>query len=372
MPPRARHPLPGERRIRSGRGVETVVSEWVRPSRCARDGRVPACRPGRRRRCASARPSCSVAVNSRAARSRRSSTSRPRHWTRKRRTSQAGGRRGSKWSPSSSTPRPAKPEDGRLPQSAERGDAHAAGDAGGRVLQVGRGRLAEVALGQSARSPSRAATMACMARLSELPWPAAGLVVAEVGRVRAQVEALRQQRLQHDHVRLLDDLRRLGAFAPEHHVHGHRPTRVLRQVDVLQVEVARELLDAPGGRVEPCHQARRHVAPVRELGGVEAKLIAQRAPALRPTLGEQRRGLQPALQVPLRQHVGVGVVVNVLVVLVRPDDVANVVAARPPPGQPDWPRSAPFPAGSRRRPRAGTARPRWPASTATPRRRCRR
>ena len=151
------------------------------------------------------------------------------------------------------------------------------------------------------RSPSRAATMRVHGPTQRAAVAGARLVVAEVGRLHRAVEAVRQQRQQHDHVRLLDDLRRLRALAPEHDVHRHGPAGVLRQVDVLQVEVARELLDEPGRRDRsrsPVARPRRASARARRRRGQARRdSVRQRC---WPALGEQCRDVQPALEVPLR------------------------------------------------------------------------
>jgi hypothetical protein len=55
---------------------------------------------------------------------------------------------------------------------------------------------------------------------------AARLVEAEVGLQYAAVESVRQECKQHDHVRLLDDLRLPWALWAEHHVHRNLPPLV--------------------------------------------------------------------------------------------------------------------------------------------------
>src|SRR5690606_2019081 len=88
-----------------------------------------------------------------------------------------------------------------------------------------------------------------------------------------------------------------------------------------------ELLEEAGVRIEPRVHGGRDVAPRLRFPRFDAEAVFQHAPALGPALTQQARSLEPALQVPLRHHVGVGAVVHVLVVLVGPDDVADVVEA---------------------------------------------
>src|SRR5690606_39789962 len=96
---------------------------------------------------------------------------------------------------------------------------------------------------------------------------------------------------------------------------------------LLEVEEALELLDQAGARVDGEVHGRGHAPPLGRLVGLEVDLAPELVPAAGPAPGEERGGVRGALEVPGGHAVGVRVVVDVLVVLVRADDVAYVEAA---------------------------------------------
>lgn len=76
---------------------------------------------------------------------------------------------------------------------------------------------------------------------------------------------------------------------------------------------------------EPARQRPRDVRPMPQLRIVELDPLRQRRPALGPSRPQQCRYGQRPADVPARHHVGEGVVVSGLVILVRADHAANVV-----------------------------------------------
>ena len=72
---------------------------------------------------------------------------------------------------------------------------------------------------------------------------AARLVVIEVLRPCLADELLRQQPQQRHDIGLLDHLGFLRPLSPKHHVHWHGTAGIVRQIDVFESEIARELLE---------------------------------------------------------------------------------------------------------------------------------
>ena len=158
--------------------------------------------------------------------------------------------------------------------------------------------------------------------------PAARRIVIEVRSPDRFRERLHRQRQQRDNVGLLDDLRPLCALAAEHHVHRHGPARVGSKVDVLEPEVSGKLLEQAGRCVEA--------------GDHRVGALSARPPIRRRPNAAVRRGRSTGRQtwvrshaatssaapdVPARHDVGIGVVVDVLVIFVRADHVADVAVA---------------------------------------------
>ena len=143
-----------------------------------------------------------------------------------------------------------------------------------------------------------------------------GLVEAEVRLQCARDHLVRHEVMEHQDVRLLDDLRSLYPFGPEQQVGGDRPARR----DVLDDQCFEacepgELLVDPGVGVVAVYQG-----------------VGERAPCecfvARDVVGAGRGGdrVGGAPQVPARHHVREGVVVDRFVVLVGPDHAVDVCA----------------------------------------------
>ena len=155
----------------------------------------------------------------------------------------------------------------------------------------------------------------------------ARLVVAEVDRRALPGERLGQQGDQRDHVGLLDDLRALRLLAADHHVDGQRVGDVVPHIQRLQCMEAGKLLVEPGGGIEAGDDARDGVPPVVEFTVVEGDPVLERGGVVGPALPQQVQRVQSTRDVPACHHVGEGVVVHILMVLIRPDDVADVAPA---------------------------------------------
>ena len=65
----------------------------------------------------------------------------------------------------------------------------------------------------------------------------------EVRRPRLASELLRQQPQKRHDIGLFDHLGSLRPLPPKHHVHWHGTARVVRQIDLFESEIARELLE---------------------------------------------------------------------------------------------------------------------------------
>ena len=156
---------------------------------------------------------------------------------------------------------------------------------------------------------------------------AARRVIPEVRRPHLRRVSIPEQVKQHDDVGLLDDARALDPFAAKQHVDRGVPRLEGREVDVFQAEIAPELLDQTGGRIEARIEFAGDLLPPAGFVRIEPDPLGEIAPALRPALGQEPRGGGSALQVPARHAVGVGVVVDALVVFVGTDDAADVPQA---------------------------------------------
>ena len=67
----------------------------------------------------------------------------------------------------------------------------------------------------------------------------------------------------------------------------------MRQVDVFESEITGELLEQSGLRVEASRQRVGDAPPLRQLGGIEAKPLAEPAQRLRPTFGSSAATSSP-------------------------------------------------------------------------------
>ena len=156
---------------------------------------------------------------------------------------------------------------------------------------------------------------------------AARLVVAEIRLRRRAVEFLGQQRHQSDYVGLLHHLRALRPLAANHHVDRHGAFGIGSEVERFQRVEAGELLIDAGRRIEADHDARDRVAPVRKLVVAKREVLPKRGGLIGPARLQQVHCLERAGDIPARHQVGECIVVHVLVVLVRPDHVANMPPA---------------------------------------------
>ena len=135
-----------------------------------------------------------------------------------------------------------------------------------------------------------------------------GLVEVQAGPEGPLCQLLGDQMVEHEHVGLLDQLGAAHPSGAEEHVGRNRWGPDLRHQERLQVEVAGELLVEPGSSVPPVDQVLGQGLPLRRLVGVAG-------------LREEGGSLA---EVPSGHHIGVGVVVDTLVVLVRADHGADV------------------------------------------------
>ena len=156
---------------------------------------------------------------------------------------------------------------------------------------------------------------------------AAGLVVLEIHPSHVRRKTLPQEIDQHHHVGLLDDLGPLRALAPEQHIHWSGSRLESREVDLFQAKVATELLEQARALVKAGVEIPGDLQPARWLSVLKAEPARQRLPLRGPAPCQKLRDLLGGLQVPLRHDVGIGVVVDRLVILVRPNDAPDVVTA---------------------------------------------
>ncbi len=164
-----------------------------------------------------------------------------------------------------------------------------------------------------------------------------GQVAIEILTQRAGRQFVRDQVVQQQHVRLLDQLRGGNALTAEQHVRGQRRVTHLGRRERLQVPVAGELLVAASPGVVAVDEAGGQLAPPGDLGGVGIGVVAVAvAVAVVDGLSDVATGgeVPPggaqsggATKVPADHDVGVGVVVDVLVVLVGADHPTQVNGA---------------------------------------------
>jgi hypothetical protein len=98
-------------------------------------------------------------------------------------------------------------------------------------------------------------------------------------------------------------------------------------MDFLEAKEARKLLEKPGLRIPTGGHPVCHGSPLSEFHIAQAKTGRKARPSVWPAFAQQGSHVQGSPNVPARHHVGKGVVVDVLVIFIRPDYTANVGAA---------------------------------------------
>src|SRR5262245_1427693 len=213
-----------------------------------------------------------------------------------------------------------------LPQSAESSNMNAASRVPHVVRQVDLRCLPEMALRpRSIAKASRHERMNCRAQRASMP--AAWLVILEIRLADLRGQPLPEEMYQHHHIPLLDDLGPLNALPTDQHVHRCGPRRERGKINVFQPEIAWELLEQARLLGEPSVEFASHLQPSARLLGFETEPTRERPPLLRPPFRNEPRNFLPDLQVPLRQTIGVRVVVYRLVVFIGPNHSTNMVAA---------------------------------------------
>src|ERR1700722_838791 len=100
---------------------------------------------------------------------------------------------------------------------------------------------------------------------------AARLVVVEVRYPGLTNELLRQQREERHHISLFDHLGSLRPLPPKHHVHWHGSACVVRQIDLFEPEIARELLEQSRPGIEAARHRLRDLVPLLQFSDVQAE-----------------------------------------------------------------------------------------------------
>src|SRR6516165_6416396 len=157
--------------------------------------------------------------------------------------------------------------------------------------------------------------------------PAARLVVFKIRLADLRGQALPEEMYQHHHIRLFDDLGPLNALATKQHIDRRGPRRERGKINILQPEIALELLEQACLLVESSVEFTSYLQPSARLLGFETEPARKRPPLLRPPFRNKPRNLLPDLQIPLRQTISVRVVVYRLVVFVGSNDSTNMIAA---------------------------------------------
>src|ERR1019366_7331991 len=121
--------------------------------------------------------------------------------------------------------------------------------------------------------------------------PTARLVIFKIGFADLRWHAVPEEIHQHQHIRLLDDLRPRNALATEQHIHRRGSRRKRGKVDILQSEVTVELLEQAGLFVEASIEIASHALPPARLLRFDAEPARQRLPLPRPTLRNKIRNL---------------------------------------------------------------------------------
>ncbi len=138
------------------------------------------------------------------------------------------------------------------------------------------------------------------------------LVVLEIGVEGIGHDFVGEEVVEHEDGGLLHDLRPADHIATEQEIGGDGPGRDVGDPVRNQTEEAGELLvDARVGAV-PVRERGREFEPPRPFVGLDVGIV------------ERGGGVGRDPQVPAREHVRVGVVVDGLVVLVGPDDSQDV------------------------------------------------
>src|SRR6516165_2493123 len=157
--------------------------------------------------------------------------------------------------------------------------------------------------------------------------PAARLVVFKIRPADRRGQALPEEMYQHHYVRLLDDLGPLNPFSAEKHVHRRGPLRERGKINIFQPEIASKLLEQARLFVESSVEFTSHLQPSARLLGFETEPARKCPPLLRPPFRNKPGDFLADLQVPLRQTIGVSVVIDRLVVFVGSNVSTNMVAA---------------------------------------------
>src|SRR6516225_10237597 len=100
---------------------------------------------------------------------------------------------------------------------------------------------------------------------------------------------------QHHHIRLFDDLGPLNALATKQHIHRRGPRRERGKVNILQLEIASELLEKARLLVESSVEFTSHLQPSARLLGFETEPARKRPPLLRPAFSNKPGNFFPDL-----------------------------------------------------------------------------
>ncbi len=134
--------------------------------------------------------------------------------------------------------------------------------------------------------------------------------------------------MEEQHVGLLDDLRSGHALTTQECIGPRRPWCQLRDADGLQAMEAGELLVDAGPGVVTIDDVVRDTQPVGHfIGGRFTRRTPGPSVAGATARAPVSHGRRRSSEIPARHHVGVGIVVDELVVLVRPDHAPQVHAA---------------------------------------------
>ena len=154
------------------------------------------------------------------------------------------------------------------------------------VRQVDLGRLPEITLRQrSVAKARRHKRVNCRAQRASMPT--ARLVILKIGLADLRRHALPEEMYQHHDIRLLDDLGPLNALATEQHVHRCGSRHERGKVDLLQAEIAAELLEQAGPLVEPSIEIAGDMLPPVRLLRLDTEPARKRLPLLGPALRDK-------------------------------------------------------------------------------------
>ena len=156
---------------------------------------------------------------------------------------------------------------------------------------------------------------------------AALFIVPEIRQPGPRIAFFRQQGQQRHDVGLLHHLGSLRPLPSEDDVEGYCAVGVSGEVDLFEIEETGELLEQPAFRREAGEQRLGRLRPLLKFGVVEVELFRKFGPATRPTIAQQRGDLDATPDVPAGHDIGIGAVVDVLVIFVRTDDAADMAPA---------------------------------------------